>query len=346
VIVEPKDLKKPRYPKVVFLFFYFSIFLLIYSSNTYSQQQNNLHALDKSDRAKIDFRELSAEGQAAKADKIVAVVNDQIITQKDLDDFVNFMRIQLSAEYKGRELEEKMQQMKLELLTRLIEDRLILQQAKKEDIDIPREQIEKRLRAIKRKYSGEEEFQQALLKQGLVPTDLRTRIKEQMLIYAVIEAKIKNKISISPFEVTRFYEQHRGDFVIPQKRKVISLSTKTEEVAREVSGFLKKHPEAFGQVAARMFSLKMNDFGYIQKEALKKEIRQIVFGLKAGAISEPIEIEQTFYIFKVEEILPGREAGLLEVRDKIYNFLFQAKMERRLAQWLDELKQESYIEIK
>ncbi len=60
-------------------------------------------------------------------DKIAAIVNNDIITQKDLDDFLNFMRIQLSQDYSGKELENKIQAMKPDLLDRLIEDRLILQ---------------------------------------------------------------------------------------------------------------------------------------------------------------------------------------------------------------------------
>jgi hypothetical protein len=44
--------------------------------------------------------------------KIVAIVNNDVITEKDLNDFVNFMRIQLSEEFKGKELESKLQSMK------------------------------------------------------------------------------------------------------------------------------------------------------------------------------------------------------------------------------------------
>src|SRR3989338_6450398 len=64
-------------------------------------------------------------------DKIVAIVNNEVITQKDLDDFLNFMRMQYAQELKGRELENKIQSMKIVLLDKLIEDRLMLQDAQK-----------------------------------------------------------------------------------------------------------------------------------------------------------------------------------------------------------------------
>ncbi|MDO8488897.1 MAG: SurA N-terminal domain-containing protein, partial [Candidatus Omnitrophota bacterium] len=63
-------------------------------------------------------------------DKVVAIVNNEIITQKDLNDFLNFMRLQYSRQLKGKALEEKIGTMKQDLLQRLIEDRLMLAQAK------------------------------------------------------------------------------------------------------------------------------------------------------------------------------------------------------------------------
>ena len=64
-------------------------------------------------------------------DKIVAVVNKEVITQKDLTDFMNFMRLQLSREFSGEVLEKKLSSLETDLLDRLIEDRLVLQEAKR-----------------------------------------------------------------------------------------------------------------------------------------------------------------------------------------------------------------------
>jgi len=57
-----------------------------------------------------------------------------VITQKDLADFLNFIRLQYSQQLKGKALAEKVDSMKKDLLQRLIEDRLILQQAKLDKI--------------------------------------------------------------------------------------------------------------------------------------------------------------------------------------------------------------------
>ena len=54
---------------------------------------------------------LSLSSTLFAQDKILAVVNNEIITQRDLDGFVSFMRMQLSSEYKGQALEDKLNSM-------------------------------------------------------------------------------------------------------------------------------------------------------------------------------------------------------------------------------------------
>ena len=113
-------------------------------------------------------------------DKVVAVVNNEIITQKDLNDFFNFIRMQYSRELKGQALEEKVSAAKQDLLQRLIEDRIMLQQAKNDKIVVESARVKAKIHDIKKRYALESEFEQDLAKQGLVEADLENKIREQM----------------------------------------------------------------------------------------------------------------------------------------------------------------------
>ncbi|MCM8781050.1 MAG: SurA N-terminal domain-containing protein, partial [Candidatus Omnitrophica bacterium] len=87
--------------------------------------------------------------------KIVAIVNNDVITQKDLEGFINFARIQLAAEYQGEELENKVQSLRPDLLDRLIDDRLLLQEAKNNNIKIDETRIKAKIEQIKRRYASD-----------------------------------------------------------------------------------------------------------------------------------------------------------------------------------------------
>ena len=277
-------------------------------------------------------------------DKIVATVNREIITQKDLDDFMNFMYLQLSAKYQGKELEDKMNGVKPDLLNRLIEDKLILEEAKKENIQVDEARVKAKISEIKSNYPSEAEFQDALVKQGLTQADIEKRIREQLLIFEIIDLQIRKKIIVSPKEVTDFYEEHKEEFVQLETRRVNSLITKNEVLANKVISSL-------GQGAnldkiSKEYSLELNDLGAVKKGQLVKEIEDVIFNMDVGSISKAIKVGDAYYIFKLGEILPLKKYNLVEVQEEIYYRLYELKMQEGLTRWLEDLRKKAYVEIK
>jgi len=281
--------------------------------------------------------------ECSAQDKIIAIVNNDIITQKDLDDFINFMRVELAAEYKGEQLESKIQSMKLDLLNKLIEDRLILQEAKKDNIEINPDRIKARLSEIIKHYGSDIEFQNSLDRQGLVPADIEEKIREQLLMYSVIDMEIRSKIIIKPGEVTDFYRENAEKFTLPEQREFESITIADENLANEVFDQL-KNSQALEDIANR-YSLAVNKFSCVRDGQLRKDIEDIVFKINLAQISRPIKIENNYYIIKLNNIIPPRQQNLSEVQDEIYSVLFNIKMQEALTKWLDELKERSYIKI-
>ena len=276
-------------------------------------------------------------------DKIIAIVNKDIITQKDLNDFINFMRVQLATEYKGEQLETKIQSMKLDLLDKLIEDRLILQEAKKDNIGIDPDRIKAKINEIKKHYGSDTEFQNAIAKQGLVQADIEAKIREQLLMYSVIDIEIRSKIIIKPGEVTDFYQENTEKFILPEQREFESVTVDNENLANEVFDQLKSGQEL--QDVANRYSLTVNKFSCVRNGQLRKDIEDTVFKINLAQISTPVKIENNYYIFKLNNIIPPRHQNLSEVQDEIYSMLFNKKMQEALTKWLDELKERSYIKI-
>lgn len=276
-------------------------------------------------------------------DKIVAIVNNAAITQKDLDDFINFMRIQLSSEFTGEQLERKIQSMRPDLLNRLIEDRLILQEAKKNNIKIDDNRIKARIDEIRNGFSSEAEFQNALKRQGLVLADIESKIRDQLLMYNIIDIKVRSKIVVNPPEVTDFYNKNIDAFRLPEQRQLQVITMEDRDVAEEVSDNLKKGWEL--QNLAQRRSLSISNLNVTRDGQLRKDIEDVVFALKPQEVSKPIKIEDKYYIFKLNGIIASQQQNLSEVRERIYELLFNRKMQEELARWLDELKRQSYIKI-
>ncbi len=279
-------------------------------------------------------------------DKILAIVNNEIITQKDHDDFLNFIKMQLSTRYNDDEgLKIRIDAMSSDLLQRLIEDRLILQAAKRENIVIDQNMIRSRIGNIRKRYPSEEDFQQVLKMQGLTQNDLENKIRDQMLIFAMIETKIKTKIIINPKDVTDYYVKHVPDFTVPEQRQVQSFVIEKLDIAEKVFAALNNRVENFQKVA-QAHSLSVNNLGMVKRGQLKKELEEVVFKLDLNKCSRVIEFDNRYYIFTVAEIVSKRQLNLDEVSNIISSLLFEERLEKELTKWLDELKKESYITIK
>ncbi len=290
-------------------------------------------------------------------DRIIAIVNNEVITQKDLNDFINFMRMQLSQEYKGEELESKIQSMKLDLMDRLVEDRLILQEAKRvleeakinknarliNQLDVDQNRIKAKINEIKKRYPLDAEFQNALSQQGLTQADIELKIKEQLLMYNIIETNVKNKIIVNPAEVTDFYQKNIEKFKTAEQRQVSLITINDAKTANDIDNKLKETQD-FSDIINK-YSLKVEKISVQQNKELRKDIEDAIFKLNIGEISAPIKADDTFYIFRLDNIVAPKQENLPEVQDRIYAFIFDTKMQEELAKWLDGLKAQAYIKI-
>ena len=105
-------------------------------------------------------------------DKIIAVVNKDTITQSEAEVYLNIIRLQLSRQFKGKELEEKLKEEKEQLIEKMIEDRVIIQEAKRKNLQARAEKVKFRIDEIKAGYQSEVDFENSIKEKGLTISDL------------------------------------------------------------------------------------------------------------------------------------------------------------------------------
>ena len=110
----------------------------------------------------------------------------------------------------------------------------------------------------------------------------------------------------------------------------------------EIFDILKK--EDFAQ-AAKTYS-QAPSVGSIRRGEMLPAIENAVFGLAEGEVSKPVETDNGIFLFKLIEKVPPRTLSLEEVKDQIYNLLFQEKFKARYKEWVAKLKAKAYVEIK
>ena len=276
-------------------------------------------------------------------DRVIAVVNNEIITQKDLADFLNFIRLQYSRQLQGKALEEKVNSMKKDLLQRLIEDRLMLQQAKLDKITYESNRVEAKIDEAKKRYRSESDFELDLAKQGLVRADLENKISEQMLMYNLVEQKVRSKVVIRPDEITSFYTQNKRQFLKPEERILTLVILQDEAIAKTVSYQLRLGTKL--EALASKYAFTTDKLSALIGQQLRPEIEDTVFKLGISEVSDPVKVGQQYFIFKLENIIGSQQLSLVQAQDKIQAYLFEKKLQEELEKWLDELKKQSYIKV-
>lgn len=283
-------------------------------------------------------------------DKLIAIVNNEIITENDKKEFLDVLFLQLSSQLEGEQLKAEMKNAEDEAVQRLVEDKLIIQEAKKKGIIIEDREIDQRIKAIKDNFPSETEFDMYLNMHKLTLADVRNKIQDQLLMRRMIETEVKDKVFVHPQEVTDYYNSHREELKEPERIELDSILIKNEVHPFEAENKIKdiqkrlKEGQDFSQLRKEFSSSE--PIGVVKKGMLNEEIEKVVFNLKEGEVSVPVKTNSGVYLFKLIKKIPESEVGFEEVRDQIYQALFEQRFTERLATWLDELKEKSYILLK
>lgn len=304
---------------------------------------------------------LHAESQLL--DQVAAVVNDEVITQSELDMMLRPLYEQYKQEMPAEHIPEKMDEARQKLLNQLVEDRLVFQEAKNQKIEIDEGEIDEEIARFKERFKSEQELEDALEREGLSLTQMRDRIRRQAMIRRLQDMEIRSRIVISPLEIEKYYQEHGEEFSSGEKILVRSITIRKDEVAREKGLKDENAKERIENLRKR--TLSGESFGTLakassedtnaEKEGLGDwlspgdmipEIDAVLFNLNAGEISQVIESPMGYHLFRIEEKKEQYKQGFEEARDEIQGKLFYQKSQERFQEWMRELKRYAYISIR
>lgn len=307
---------------------------------------------------------MSAAATGEVVDKIIAVVNDEIITQKEFDEaFEPYLkRIEESYKSNDREKESVIKQTKDAILQRLIDNLLIEHEAKKMGVSVKDEEVMNALKGMLSKQNTSlKDFLKKLEKEGKSLASVKNEMKGQMTRMKLMRWEIKSKIMVSDQEIGEYYDQHRDEYegreAVRIKQILLLIPSDADKTARakikEKAVTLQKRAaggESFDVLAAQYSqgpaADQGGDVGFIEKGGMIPEIEKVAFGLPLDRVSPVIESRLGFHIIKVVD---KRGAGLKPinvVREEIKSKLEDEKLEKKYGEWISALRERSYIEIR
>ncbi|MBK0384336.1 peptidylprolyl isomerase [Pedobacter sp. SD-b] len=314
------------------------------------------------------FGFLNIYAQEKVVDKVVAVVGDNIILKSDVD--------QQYAQYlaQGNKADENT---KCLFLQNMLSQKLLTQQAVIDSITVDEEdvdnEINRRMRVMISRAGGQDRLEEFLGKSIIQYKDeIRPDIQEQ-LVAQKMQAKITEKVEVTPLEVERYYNKFPKDS-LPEFNTEVEvgeivmypeLNKKEKEFYKDKAEALRlriKGGESFATLA-RLYSQDPGsasnggDLGFFDRKTMAKEFTAWAFKLKPGEISPVFETEFGFHFLEVTErrgeqvrarhilIIPQNTPAALERTkikiDSIYKLVNTGKLDFSTAAALNSDDKES-----
>jgi len=174
------------------------------------------------------------------------------------------------------------------------------------------------------------------------------KMTEQILVQALIEKEILNKVDANEEEVLDYYEQNKDSFTEKEQVHLYNILLETEEEAQNVLEQLKAG-EDFSEIAIEKSSgpsaAQGGDLDYVAKGTIIPEIEEVIFALELEELSEVVKTDFGFHILKITEKKAETVKTLEEVREEIVQTLLPEKQKEAFDNLLEELKGKVEIEI-
>jgi len=295
--------------------------------------------------------------QARVVDRIVAQVNDDIITLSDMNREMADIRRELASRYSGDQLEQEIKKAEKDVLEELIRQKLILQKANEygfgANVDA---QVSAALQRIMKDNGLKDipDLERALERQGMTLASFRDRLKKSMISQGLIQEFVGSRITLLTQEIEKYYKEHTTDYTVPEElclSEIIIPADEGEAAMARANDIAKRisQGESFATLASQYSkgptAGKGGNIGCYITDKLNPEIAKAVASAKEGEITPVLTAKEGYTIYHVDSRRPQAVKPLEEVRDEIRNRLWQAKFNPEYERFVAQLKEEAYIQI-
>lgn len=253
-------------------------------------------------------------------DRVVAVVNEDIVLESELDQRTEQVRQQVAARNETRLPPEDV--LRDQVLDRLILESIQMQIAERQGIRVSDNQLNQTIERIAEQNGMSlSQFRDALIAEGQDYTVAREQIRREMLLSQVQQSSVNRRINVSEQEVQSFLDSELGQQEIQAEFRLRNILLALPEGAT---------PEMIQQAEARALELRQRldkgadfaelaiaesnapnalqggELGWRKETELPEALAKAIDKLGPGEISQPIKTPGGYHLLKVEDKRGGK----------------------------------------
>lgn len=245
-------------------------------------------------------------------DKVIAVVNEDVITESELNNELKRMQREYEAKHATQ---PPLNVMKKQVLNHLIDVDIQLQIAKNHHVQVEAAEIDDTINKIaERNHLSLSDLRQALEKQGVTWDEYRNNLRKEILMNHIQQSAIGKEIHISNDQVENYlksalqeeklrYTYQLQNIVIPlpeepSSAQVAKARSKASEVLSKVNNGADFSNLSISESTGE-FTLSGGDLGPRHLAELPEVFAKQVINMKVGQVSEPIRTGNGFQLIKL-----------------------------------------------
>jgi len=298
----------------------------------------------------------------AVVDRIVAVVNQEIITFSEIEKWSRPFQEEIQTEDR-LERRERIQEVFRKILGRIIDEKLIEQEARRSGIKVTSKEIEGAVEEVKQKNKiNQEELEKALAAEGLTLEAFKKELERRILRTKFVSSAVKVEQKAGEKELMEFFQKNVNHYRVNESYRTahILFLILPDATPEQIQGIRKKSQKVLERIKEGADFAKMvmeysedtssrkdgGDLGYFKKGELLPALEKEAMRLQVGEVSGLIRTELGFHILKLLDRKGGEPPPFEEVKEKVQADYYGMEWEKALQQFLSKLKEKSVIEIK
>lgn len=289
--------------------------------------------------------------EALTMDKVIAKVNNEVITLSDYKHFASETNNSTDQE----NVDER-------LLRQMIDEKLMLHEAALKGIDVTEAETEQLIGDfIDQKGIKRYELKRNLEQEGMSYAEYTKLIKENVLLLKIIDMEVNSRIMVSDKEISEHYNKNKNLFLASDERFQInailfrlgenpSMTEITDLKIKSMKTWATiKKGEPFEKIVMQYSKGGQSNVGLISGEFEKGELvpglEKEVIKIKEGDLTKPIWTKEGVYIIKIIKKIKKTYISLFEVKSQIYTTLHGQKREEKFNEWVKSLWGKSSVKI-
>jgi peptidyl-prolyl cis-trans isomerase SurA len=304
--------------------------------------------------------------RAETIERIAAVVNDDVILLSKLEDRatpVIAAAAQQSAQLQQELGEPERETLLKRVLSEMVDESLIEEQAAKLQIRITSEEVDRALKNMATQNNlSWPDFLRAVEQQGYSLPQYRQDLHRQLLRFKVVQTKLAGRLRVSDQEVKAYYTRQVRVARAGDRCQLSEILVKVEpgEGAAKVALRRRRAKAIMDRVDAGVSFARLAErysddlvsaknggsFGWVDSSDLPDELRDVVLGLGAGEMGGPVRTNDGFRVVKVHEWEASDVRPFEEAREEIKLRLLEKQLEQQERVWLSELRRKAYIDVR